>query len=170
MVFYELFLLFCYMSVKERIREFVKYKGMSERAFCLSIGVSTSFVNSMRKSLQPDKISSIVLHYPELNPTWLITGDGQMILGTEAKTSKNTQSPAYPQVNLNDELGMMKQLLESKDKLVASLEREIQTLNRQIEGKEKESEAFVREIQTLRDLVASYQQQLNTPEQHSKAV
>jgi transcriptional regulator with XRE-family HTH domain len=67
------------MTVKERIKEFIKYKGITERAFCLSIGVSFSYVNSIRKSIQPDKMKIIAEVYPELNPIWLITGDGDML-------------------------------------------------------------------------------------------
>jgi transcriptional regulator with XRE-family HTH domain len=68
-----------YMGTKERLREFIKYKGISERSFCLTIGVSFSYVNSIRKSIQPDKMKSITALYPELNPIWLITGDGKML-------------------------------------------------------------------------------------------
>jgi len=67
------------MGVKERVREFIKYKGITERAFCKNIGVSISYVNSIRKSIQPDKMKTITEVYPELNPIWLITGDGDML-------------------------------------------------------------------------------------------
>ena len=67
------------MSVKERLREFIKYKEISERQFCRKIGVSGSYVNSMRTSIQPDKLKSISEQYPELNPIWLITGEGEML-------------------------------------------------------------------------------------------
>lgn len=67
------------MGVKERLREFIKYKKISERAFCREIGVSMSYVNSIRTGIQPDKMKVITEKYPELNPMWLLTGDGEMI-------------------------------------------------------------------------------------------
>ena len=67
------------MSVKERIILFIKTKKITSTEFCNTIGVSKAFVSSMRHSLQPDKIKSIALHYPELNISWLLTGDGEMI-------------------------------------------------------------------------------------------
>ena len=67
------------MAVKERLREFIKYKEISERRFCQKIGVSNTYVNSIRKSIQPDKLKSISEAFPELNPIWLLTGDGDMI-------------------------------------------------------------------------------------------
>ncbi len=54
------------MGVKERLREFIKYKKISERAFCRQIGVSNSYVNSIRISIQPDKMKAITEEYPEL--------------------------------------------------------------------------------------------------------
>jgi hypothetical protein len=68
------------MTVKERINEFIKYKGIKARAFCSSIDVSFSYVNSIRKSIQPEKLKKITEVYPELNPIWLMTGEGEMIM------------------------------------------------------------------------------------------
>lgn len=68
------------MSVKERLKEFVKWKKISISAFCESIGVSNAYISSMRVSIQPDKVKSIALSYPELNIDWLLTGNGDMIL------------------------------------------------------------------------------------------
>lgn len=71
------------MSVKERLETYVKYKKLSNSAFCRSIGVSAAFISSMRVSLQPDKAESIALRYPDLNISWLLTGSGEM-LNTES--------------------------------------------------------------------------------------
>ena len=68
------------MSVKERLKTFIEYKNISIAAFCRSIGVSVSYVSSMNKSIQPDKIESITICYPDLNTGWLLTGVGDMLL------------------------------------------------------------------------------------------
>ena len=67
------------MSVKERIKEFVKYLKMSDRAFCKSIGVGETYINSLKTTIHPDKLHNISLQYPYLNIEWLITGNGTMI-------------------------------------------------------------------------------------------
>lgn len=67
------------MPVKERLIEFIKYKQLNNSEFGRSIGVSSAFVSSMVKSIQPDKIQRITLAYPELNISWLLTGKGDMI-------------------------------------------------------------------------------------------
>lgn len=67
------------MTVKERLIEFIKNKDMSVRAFCRIIGVSETYVSSMRSSIQPDKLIKIAYRFPELNTKWLLTGEGEMI-------------------------------------------------------------------------------------------
>ncbi|PQL94299.1 helix-turn-helix domain-containing protein, partial [Apibacter adventoris] len=67
------------MSVKERIKKFVSYKNISIRNFCNIIGVSSAYITSMRKSIQPDKLESISLHFPDINIEWLLTGEGSML-------------------------------------------------------------------------------------------
>lgn len=67
------------MTVKERLIKFIQHKKLNNSQFCRSIGVSSAFVSSMVKSIQPDKIESIALNYPDLNTGWLLTGEGEML-------------------------------------------------------------------------------------------
>jgi hypothetical protein len=66
-------------SVKDRLKAFIQYKNLTTTAFCSSIGVSSAFVSSMSKSMQPDKVERIAEAYPELNVSWLLTGSGVML-------------------------------------------------------------------------------------------
>ncbi len=67
------------MLVKERLIEFIKFKGISVREFCREIGVSETYVSSMRMSIQPDKMKIISDKFPDLSMKWLFTGEGEMI-------------------------------------------------------------------------------------------
>lgn len=67
------------MTVKERLINYLDYKRISKTAFGRAIGVSSSYITSMRKSIQPEKLQSIALNYPDLNIDWLLTGDGEML-------------------------------------------------------------------------------------------
>jgi transcriptional regulator with XRE-family HTH domain len=58
------------MGVKERLREYIKTLNISEREFCRRIGVSSSYVNNIRQSIQPDKMKAIGEQFPELNPKY----------------------------------------------------------------------------------------------------
>jgi hypothetical protein len=99
------------MGVKERVKEFIKYKEITERAFCASIFVSFSYVNSIRKSIQPDKMKTITKVYPELNPVWLMTGDGDMILSGNINNVNGSGNTAVAgngnRVTNNDIAGMI---------------------------------------------------------------
>lgn len=79
-----LFFNISYMTVKERLKEFLKSKGLRDRDFCRALGVSNSYINSIRKSIHPDKMGRISELYPELNPVWLLTGRGDMLLDTNS--------------------------------------------------------------------------------------
>lgn len=79
------------MSVKERLKEYIDFKGLSIRYFCESIGVSSAYVTSMRKSIQPDKLEVIALQYPDLNVQWLLTGEGEMQKFPEGILGKSNQ-------------------------------------------------------------------------------
>lgn len=125
------------MAVKERLREYIKVLGISEREFCRRIGVSTSYVNSIRTSIQPDKMKSIGEQFPELNPMWLITGDGEMLqrdnINQVSGDSNTTVAGNGNKVTTNDIAGMIElqkgyqAMLKEKDaqinKLISVIEK-----------------------------------------------
>lgn len=66
-------------TVKQRLIDFIKFKGISIRAFEQSIEVSNGFVNNISKSIGANKMQRILSVYPELNASWLLTGEGEML-------------------------------------------------------------------------------------------
>jgi phage repressor protein C with HTH and peptisase S24 domain len=72
-------------TVKQRLEQFLEYKNISKAEFGRLIGVSSAYISSMRKSIQPDKAESIALKFPELNMKWLLTGNGQMLIDKEVR-------------------------------------------------------------------------------------
>lgn len=127
------------MAVKERIREFIKYLKISEREFCRQIGVSTSYVNSIRTSIQPDKMKSIGDKYPELNPMWLLTGEGEMLqranINQVLGDSNTTVAGNGNKVTTNDIAGMIElqkgyqSMLKEKDAQINRLISVIEKLS-----------------------------------------
>lgn len=77
------------MSVKERLKQFIEYKGISQRQFERSIGASNAYVKNIRSSIAPEKLTIITSVYPELNTVWLLTGNGEML----AKEIEQTTTP-----------------------------------------------------------------------------
>jgi hypothetical protein len=67
------------MTVKKRLIEFAKSQERSVRAFESKAGLNEGYINSIRVSIQPDKLQSIASNYPNLNTDWLMTGNGTML-------------------------------------------------------------------------------------------
>ncbi len=70
------------MNVKSRLLEFVAYTQMSKRKFQEKIGVSNSYIQNISESIGADVMNRISIQYPELNITWLLTGEGEMLKKT----------------------------------------------------------------------------------------
>lgn len=72
--------------ITERLKQFIDFINLSISAFEKSIGMSNA---SFRKiynnngAIGSDKLERILNTYPQLNPSWLLTGEGSMILGEE---------------------------------------------------------------------------------------
>jgi hypothetical protein len=67
------------MNVKERIIKFIKFKGISIRSFEKTVGLSYGYINNIRVSIQPSKIKLIEDKFPDLNMSWLLLGEGEML-------------------------------------------------------------------------------------------
>lgn len=66
-------------AVKERLTEYLKFKGITKSAFGREVGVSSAYVNSITRTINPDIIKRIRLSYPDLNTDWVLLGEGQML-------------------------------------------------------------------------------------------
>jgi hypothetical protein len=67
------------MNTKERLRQFVKYKGMGRNRFEEFVGISSGYISTKSPSVGSEIIEKIVHFYPDLNIEWLVTGNGEMI-------------------------------------------------------------------------------------------
>lgn len=71
------------MKTIERLEQFINFRGLSLYAFDSSIGVGNGYMGKQIKkkgSIGSDILELIFSQYPELNPTWLLTGNGSMLL------------------------------------------------------------------------------------------
>ena len=66
-------------SVKERLIRFIKYKKLSQKKFEEECGLSNGYINSLRHAPSPTKLQEILYAYPEINRTWLLSGEGEML-------------------------------------------------------------------------------------------
>ncbi len=71
------------MGLKDRLLQFISYKGLDIAVFERSVGLSNGAVHKVgdgTRSKTIDKISEI---YTDLNTVWLKTGVGEMLIDTE---------------------------------------------------------------------------------------
>lgn len=66
-------------TVKQRLIQYIEYKGMSVRAFERQCGLSNGYIRSIEQTIMPKKMKSISLQFPDLNQSWLLTGEGSML-------------------------------------------------------------------------------------------
>ena len=100
-------------NVKERLISYLKVKGVNNSEFGRSIGVSSSFVSSMRTSIGQDKLERITSVYPDLNIKWLLTGFGKMLI-QDTPTIKRSPEQIRYWVDI-DATGGGVELFEDKD-------------------------------------------------------
>lgn len=76
-------------SVKERLVEYLKYKGVSQGKFEKDCGLSNGYINNIRKSITEDKIKLIQQSgkYDDLNFSWLLLNEGEMLKDKEPDTA-----------------------------------------------------------------------------------
>ena len=122
--------MFMETSVKERLKQFIDTLNISEREFCRRIGVSSSYVMSIKKSIQPDKMQAISIHFPELNPLWLLLDQGEMLLSDGKKEGEQRQNTGgLPSSELlaklleeaNSEKARLLSIIESQQRTIESL-------------------------------------------------
>lgn len=81
------------MEIKNRLIQFIQHKGMTNKAFEESCGMSNGYISSMRKGLGPEKLNNVLTKYPELNRDWLLYGEGSMLrTETTASLSQGAES------------------------------------------------------------------------------
>lgn len=126
-------------TVKYRLEQFLKNRGIKKTEFAKAIGVSNSYITSMRKSIQPDKLEKINYSYPDLNISWLLYGDGTMLRDTETETeSAPAAKPAgqAPAENPDTVAGMI-ELQKGYQQMLAKSQEQIDRLISIIEDMRK---------------------------------
>ena len=82
--------------ILDRIKEYIDYKNMTIAAFERSVGMSNaSFGKSLKngKAIGTDKLENILSIYTDINPTWLLTGEGSMLRNEQSKV-KTSETPS----------------------------------------------------------------------------
>ena len=88
--------------VLERLKEYIDLKGVTVAAFERSIGMSNaSFGKSLKqgKGIGSDKLEKILSVYPDINPSWLLTGAGEILLTKSPKNVLKQNEDKFEDIN-----------------------------------------------------------------------
>lgn len=83
-------------ETKDRLLEFLRYKGLGQQKFEISIGMSNGWANKVGDSIRENTLKKISEVYPELNIAWLKSGVGIMLNNGESEETLYTPKEEYP--------------------------------------------------------------------------
>jgi len=113
------------MNVLRRIKEYLDYKGIRNSNFEKSIGYSNgAFASQLKnnRTIGVDKLEKILSVYKELNPIWVLTGTGDMIIDTKNRDEVSEERPEYIVLKSNDEvMSRLDQIIEQNIKKIKSI-------------------------------------------------
>ena len=80
-------------TLKDRILQFIKYMGITEKEFCRRSGIATTFIARMSENVRKSSLDSIFAAFPNISPEWLQYGTGDMLQEVGEQT-KEDSTPA----------------------------------------------------------------------------
>ena len=115
-------------TIKERLFQYIAYKGISARSFSTKCGFSANYATNISKGIPEDKMNIISVHFPDLNPSWLMTGEGTMLRFDATSDSYEGEDAAKSLKEENDKLN------EENEELRRRIERLEKMVDHLLEG------------------------------------
>ena len=81
------------MGLSLRIKQFIEYEGVTTATFERECKLSNGTVSKMGEGTRRATLDKVSMRYPQLNITWLLTGEGQMLKSTPTQQSSGDNSP-----------------------------------------------------------------------------
>ncbi|WP_320052807.1 hypothetical protein [uncultured Acetobacteroides sp.] len=107
------------MGAIQRVLEYLENKGVSKYKFYKETGLSNGFLDK-GENVGSDKCEIIISCYSDLNLYWLITGKGEMLLGSQSSLDQvpdNIKELAALYRECNDKGNRIIELLEENARL-----------------------------------------------------
>lgn len=125
-------------TIQERILQYLEYKKVTPYKFCKDLEFPMGSLNK-RGSIGTDKYLKIIKYYRDLNPEWLLSGEGSM-LKKEQKTQANTPDDKYLLLleehnkTLKDQLKDKEAIIKEKEEKEALYKEKIKDLQQQVQA------------------------------------
>lgn len=131
------------MRVIERFDLYMKEKGLNDNRATVQLGLSVGSIGKSRKEgrdLSKKTVAKILDYYNDLDETWLLTGNGEMLCEPRVKEEEQKPEPAPAKQEIPSAI----------EKLVDGICRTENTIDK-----------LVDEISKSHDLVAKTQEQMD---------
>lgn len=73
------------MTVNQRLKQYIDSKGINQielsRLCHISAAAVSSWFNSIQKKIPSERLIQIIIEYRDLDPRWLLIGEGEMTIG-----------------------------------------------------------------------------------------
>lgn len=138
--------------MKERLLEFVRYTGLPVYQFEKVCGLSNAYIKNISKGIGADKLEKILNQFPQLNKTWLLTGNGEMLNGNTGSNGDSIHHNSAPVVTRGAHNVTI--AADNKDKIIATLQSQITTLQAQIDAQHEHADLLQSQIATLQSQIA----------------
>lgn len=139
------------VSIKERLAEFLSYKKIGQDKFGKIVGVSRGWANNVGDSIRKTTLDKIKEVFPELNTTWLITGEGEMLKDKTLEGVNNVNLKSNEEAlniinfkneaEMNEEFKLMRKSLKLAYEKIDQLEQENESLRRELEAHAQKKDA-----------------------------
>ena len=144
------------MGIRERLRKFIDYKGISRYKFYKDLGLSNGFLDK-EGNIGSDKCEKIIYQYPDLNIIWLITGEGEMLYNStknhnvnQSIIGNNNISTGYGSIEVSgeklEEKLILSQQLEEKNNQIKDLLIEQKKLQNTISKLQKQVDILINKL------------------------
>lgn len=98
----------------DRILQIIDYKGISKRQFYIKTNLSNGFLDKV-KDIGVSKVEKILNSFPDINPVWLLTGKGEMLLSSDG----NIRNSTCPDITvLKKEIQHLNEKLQDKEEII----------------------------------------------------
>ena len=118
-------------TIKERILQISEAKGVTKENFFSRLDVTYATFRGSAKNgaINFDVLEKLFTLYPDVNPRWVHLGEGEMFLTGKEKELKTTEM-----MNTQEVFEQMKRQLESQEKMIEFLMKQIELNNQKFNG------------------------------------
>lgn len=120
-------------KILQRAVEFTKQKGISVSELCRRCGLNRSYFHTVKGKFSMETVERIKQQYPDLNITWLSTGEGAMLLPETPKSDTGAlNNPKSYDLSNEDEITRLRGEVEYLKGQIIARDEEISFYRRTI--------------------------------------